>query len=1311
MAEGEGRRTEAAGPPGSRQFSSPNTATPRTQLLSNGSYAAMVTAAGSGYSRWRGLALTRWREDVTSDDTGSYIFLRDVESGKRWSAAFQPTGALPQGYHVSFADGCAEFSRRDGTIETRLEIVVSPTDDAEVRRVSVTNHGKAARDIEVTSYAEVVLATAKSDATHPAFSNLFMETECIASRDILLATRRKSLPEDAEIWLAHVVAVDGETVGETEWETSREKFLGRGLRIRAPLAEVDAFKLSGTVGAVLDPIVSLRRRVRVRPGETARVTFTTLAGDSRWGVLDLAEQYRDPHTYPRVAALATTHAESDLRRLGVEPDEAALFQTLAGNILYPDREARDGNEHLLAFNTGGIDALWAHGISGDLPIVLLTADHPEDIHMVRQLLRARAYWLSKCLAADLVIINDCLPTDTHALQTRLEQLIRDKEPTLPPEVAKVQGSTFVIHAAAMTAVQRVVLESVARMTLARRNGTLAQHVGLALRPDAPIAAVARPASTSPAEADAVPSRTPLEFFNGLGGFDAEAGEYVTILREGQWTPAPWINVLANPEFGCLVSESGSGCTWSINSQENLLTEWSNDPVSDPPSDMFYVRDVETGEFWSPTPLPVRDDRGEYVVRHGHGYTHFAHDARGIALELTQFVPVDDPIKISCLALTNHSPATRRISVTAYLEWVLGTSRGESARFVRTEMDADTGAMFAHNAWSADFGTRVAFADLGGAQTTWTGDRTEFIGRNGALDAPAHLTGRTPLSGTTGRTLDPCCAFGTVLDIPAAATVCVLFLLGEAASAEEARALIKKHRSPHIDERLAAVAKQWAGVLGAVQVTTPDRALDLMVNQWLLYQTLASRVWARTAFYQASGAYGFRDQLQDVMALAVTRPDLTRAQIVRAASRQFFEGDVQHWWHEPSGHGMRTRIADDLLWLPYAAHHYLDVTGDTALLDESICFLEGATLAAGQTDAYFAPSVAPEPGTLFEHCARALDRSLAVGVHGLPLMGSGDWNDGMNRVGAAGKGESVWLAWFLHVNLTAWAAIATARGETKRAAAWTNHASAIKDAANRAWDGDWYVRAYFDDGTPLGVAGAGACAIDSIAQSWSVMSGAGDHARSRRAMESVEAQLVRCEDSLVLLLTPPFDHTALEPGYIKGYVPGIRENGGQYTHAAVWSVIALAELGEGDRAWALFRMLNPITHSATPDAMHCYRAEPYVAVGDIYSEAPHVGRGGWSWYTGTAGWLYRAATEWLLGVRVRGDSLIIDPCIPSAWPGFNVALRHGASRYDVTVENPGRVCRGVATIELDDAVCDTKTRVPLCADGAPHRIRVIMAGRP
>ncbi|HEV7432851.1 MAG TPA: hypothetical protein VGN77_07400, partial [Steroidobacteraceae bacterium] len=663
-------------------------------------------------------------------------------------------------------------------------------------------------------------------------------------------------------------------------------------------------------------------------------------------------------------------------------------------------------------------------------------------------------------------------------------------------------------------------------------------------------------------------------------------------------------------------------------------------------------------LWGPTIAPIRDQTAPYSVKHGQGYSRFEHNAHGIELELLVYVPLADPIKISRLKLHNVSQRRRRLSVTAYIEWVLGTSRGASAQFVSTEMDTQTGAMFARNPWNAALGGRVAFADLGGQQTQWTADRREFLGRNGRLDRPAALITETPLSERVGAGLDPCCALQASLTLEAGQTVEVVCYLGECASAHDAQNLLLRYRSADLDAVLRSVNDYWDEVLGTIQVKTPDRSMDLMLNRWLLYQVLACRTWARSAFYQASGAYGFRDQLQDGMALSVAQPAITREHLLRAAGRQFPEGDLQHWWLPVSGQGVRTRISDDRIWLGYTAAHYLNITGDASILDESLPFIEGPRLLPGEHDAYFTPTISEDRATFYEHCARGLDASLARGAHGLPLMGAGDWNDGMNRVGEKGRGESVWLGWFLHATLTAFANIAQSRSDKARAKRWLAHAAALREALERdSWDGEWYRRAYFDDGTPLGSSSNDECRIDSIAQSWSVIAGVADPVRAAKAMQAVDEQLIRREDGLALLFTPPFDQTPLDPGYIKGYPPGLRENGGQYTHAAAWCVIAFAKLGQGDKAAELFSMLNPINRTSTRTGLRCYKVEPYVVAADVYSVPPWVGRGGWTWYTGAAGWLYRAAIESILGFNKRGNELMLAPCIPKSWPRFEIAFRH------------------------------------------------------
>ncbi len=1309
---GTAARVSGVQAPEARRLHLPRESTPETHLLSNGRYSVMLTSAGSGFSRWRDLGITRWREDLTRDDAGSYIFLRDIESGAVWSAGYQPSGVEPDSYEVNFTEDRAEFSRTDAAISTILEVVVSPEDDVEVRRISIVNTGNRTRDLEVTSYAELMLAPPAADAAHPAFSKLFVQTEYAANVGAILATRRRRSPAEPEIWVAHHAVVEGEALGKPELETDRARFLGRGRDILRPIAMMDGRRLSNTVGTVLDAVFALRYRVRIPVGATVRIAFWTGVAGSRADVLSLVDKHHEPNAFVRAATLAWTQAQVQLRYLGIDAAEADLFQRLAGHVLYADASMRPSSDAIRR-GGGGPAALWAQGISGDLPIVLLRIDDVEDIAIARQLLRAHEYWRMKQLSVDLVILNERATSYLQELQFALETQLRMSQSQPPIGAGHTRGSVFLLRTDLISEEARARLSSVARVVLAGPRGNLADQLDRLRAPAAP--ATRRPAGSPQREAQAISAPLDLEFFNGLGGFAAGGREYVTLLGPGQRTPAPWINVIANPAFGFQVAAEGGGFTWALNSRENQLTPWSNDPVSDRPGEALYVRDEESGELWGPTASPIQDHGAHYSARHGQGYSRFEHASHGIDLEMLVYVPMEDPIKISRLKIRNTSQRTRSLSVTAYVEWVLGPSRAAMAPHVVTTIDPGTGAMFANNPWNTVFGSRVAFADLAGLQRHWTADRREFLGRHGTLEAPAALAGQAPLSGRVGAGLDPCCALQTFVEIAAEECVELVFFLGQAASATDAQSLLLRYRSVDLDAVLRKVMEYWDDVLTMVQVKTPDRSLDVILNRWMLYQTLVCRMWARSALYQASGAYGFRDQLQDGMALALSRPTLTREHLLRAASRQFIEGDVQHWWlpsgdKRSAGPGVRTRIADDRVWLAYATAHYVDATGDTAILDESVPFLEGQALRADEHDAYFQPLISDDSAPLFEHCARALEQSLSVGAHGLPLFGTGDWNDGMNRVGEMGRGESVWLGWLLHATLVAFAPLARARDQRARETLWLTHAAALKSSLEQeAWDGEWYRRGYFDDGTPLGSATQTECRIDSIAQSWSVICGAADPARASGAMAAVDRQLIQREAGLALLFTPPFDRSLHDPGYIKGYPPGIRENGGQYTHAATWSVIAYALLGQGDNAWELYSLLNPINRTSTRANVHRYKVEPYVVAADVYSVAPHVGRGGWTWYTGSAGWMYRAGLEGILGFRVRGTGLFLAPCIPKKWPRFEIAFKYRSSRYEILIDNPLGVSCGVTRAELDGEALPVslQTRISLVDDGNVHSIRLIL----
>jgi cyclic beta-1,2-glucan synthetase len=1239
-------------------------------FLSNGHYSTMLTATGTGYSRWNGLAVSRWKADPVEDRWGNFLFLRDTATGEWWSTTTEPRRAEGEKSKAVFSDEKAEFHKTVGTLTSTVECIVATEHDAEGRRLTLLNTGSEDRFIEVTSYLEPVIAHEDDDNAHPVFSRMFIRTEIGRRGDVIRAWRNRRNPNETSMHVAHLAADNAGSARPTEFETDRRRFLGRGRTLSEAAAfDADA-TLSGSDGFTLDPILSMRRVVRVPAGKKVSVIFWTIAAPSREELDFAIERYRHPDAFSSELTQAWTRVQVQMRHIGISSQQAGAFQHLGRYLVYPDMHLR-ADAATVEAGLGSQSKLWAVSISGDLPILTLRVNDEMDMDIVKEALSAQEYLRSRGVMADLVIVNEKPASYAQDMQHAIDHI---SESIRRQGLSEGRQQVFALRRDLMDEPTWATLIAASRVVLHARNGKIEDQVNRAVS----LFAAPRGAETEldrrtllsdgdfgvPGET----SGTDLDYWNGYGGFSTEGDEYVVRLTGGGATPQPWINVISNENFGFHVSAEGAGFTWSQNSRDYQLTPWSNDPVINRTGEGFYVADLQSGQVSTPFAALSRRPSVTFEARHGLGYSTFTAQEEGLTLSLSQTVDRQRPVKLSKMVVRNTGTEARRLRVYGYVEWILGNNPQRTLPFVLSGRDESTGTLFATNPYSIDF-HRTSFFGCDAEISDFTTSRRDFIGRFGSMHAPTAVLSGSPLNGGLEPDGAPCAAVACDIELAPGEEKTITFFLGDAGSREDASALAIDVRGGNFQTAFDQTNGFWREFTGRLQIQTPDKALDNMVNTWLPYQALGCRILSRTAFYQSSGAYGFRDQLQDTLAFLLHAPELARKQIVNAASRQFSEGDVQHWWLPGSGAGVRTTISDDVVWLAFAAHQYIQATGDKAVLDEQTPFLEGPALLATQHDAFYKPQLSVETASLYEHAARALDLAIQrTGSNGLPLILGGDWNDGMNRVGIGGRGTSVWLGWFLAAALRRFLPYAEERGDGTRVQAWTSHLASLRQALETAgWDGTYYRRGYFDDGSPLGAEGNLECAIDSLGQSWSVLSGEGDPARSEQAMNAVMDRLVDEDGGIIRLFTPAFANTPKDPGYIKAYPPGVRENGGQYTHAAIWVVLALAELGRGDDAWKAFKLLNPVNHALDRQAADRYRVEPYVVAADVYGEGDLTGRGGWTWYTGSAGWLYRAAVEGILGIRREGDRLFVRPALPSEWPGFSAELKIGDRIFAITVE--------------------------------------------
>lgn len=1276
---------------------------PQVHLLSNGSFRVLISNMGGGYISWQDRDLTRWQPDPVLDNWGSWVYIQEQneEGSTLWSAASQPLPIDAKDTQVSFHAHMVVYRRIVEQLVSVMEVTVSPDDPVEIRRIYLQNNSDHQRMLRITSYGEVALSTHADDGQHPAFNKLFIGSEYVPELGLQVFSRRPRSSKETALLMGHML-VGNNSVLDVRHEADRRAFIGRGHGSRDPQALLSKEYLTGSSGATLDPVFALGCEIAIAPHEDTQFAFLTFAAESREELIALAEKFQTWPLIERTFHQADINSQAQLEREGM--NDAMLKDTLKtlSALIYPYKDVR-AEAGILAANLLGQSALWRFGISGDFPILLVTLNDNKHLDVVREALFVFKHLRNRNFKIDLVILNQ-QPTDYGAeLNGLIHRLIRQ---TGSDEFLNLRGGIYVLYTDQMKGDEITLVQSAARVVLSGEKGLLTQQL-----PDYSVPIYHLPeftASLAPVIQDSQPltDTGDLQFFNGYGGFSSDGKEYHILHEPGKETPAPWVNIIGYPQFGFMVTETGSQTTWAVNSGENRLTPWSNDPVCDPSGEALYLRDEETGEVWSPTPQPANAGQ-PYRVRHGAGYTIFEHQSHGIEHSLTLYASPFDPVKIIRLNVINRSDRNRRLTATQYVEWVLGATRTKNSAFIIPEYDFDTESLLASNPYNSEFDERVAFLSASKEIHGMTADRAEFLGRAGTVKAPIALE-RLGLEQRITAGEDPCAVLQLHIDLPIESSEEIYFILGQGNDRSNAIELIKKYRELESVERaLEETHAHWDKVLNTIEVETPDKAMNVMLNRWSLYQSLSCRIWGRTAFYQSSGAYGARDQIQDVLAFLSIEPQIAREQILRGAAHQFEEGDVLHWWHPPSGRGVRTRFSDDLLWLPYVTSHYITVTGDFAILDEEIPFLQGTLLADGEDDRYGHYQTSAQAFSLYEHCVRAIQKGSTRGVHGLPLINGGDWNDGMNRVGKKGQGESVWLAWFLIDVLNRFADICDLREEQTRAEEFRKRANKYASAVEEnAWDGEWYRRGYYDNGTPLGSHENMEGKIDAIAQSWSVLSKGGDKERSKIAMKSVLDQLVRPEDRLLLLFTPPFDKITEDPGYIKGYLPGIRENGAQYTHAATWTAWAFRDLHDGNRTGELFNLLNPIYHADTAEKAETYRVEPFVVCADIYSQAPYIRRGGWTWYTGSASWLYRLGIEGILGFTKVGEILRIDPVIPETWDSFKLTYRYEQSTYYITVENPHHRQSGVTQVVVDGEIM-TENKIRLEKNSGEHNVTVVI----
>jgi len=1277
---------------------------PISNVLSNENYTIYMDQFGQGFSKHNDIYLNKYRKTNESFN-GICFYIKDVKNKNLWTNTLKPNISTPSKYIVNFAPDRNKYLRTDGLIDTITKITISPDDDVEIRQIELKNNSNEEVYLEITSYFEPILSRIDDHIAHPAFCNLFLSYEYIEELNGIMIKRRSRDKSKNDKYALVLFFPDEDILGDYEYEIDKTKFIGRDRSILNPIALESEKILQKQMNMTLNPIVALRRTIKIESNKSKKLNLILLFSENREDIIKTAEKYNSKDAVNRIFSLSRAKSIIEARYSNLKAKQINTFQKIAGYLL---------NSNLIRnFNIKNIDCknksqcdLWKFGISGDNPILLVKIKYVNDVETVKELLKAHEYLRLKNVVFDLVILNEEKNSyEKYVNEALLSAVLSSNSSYLLNSF----GGIFILDSNNLKKEEKDLLQLVSSMIFDAHRGGIEEQIDELeddIKGELPNYVLEKEKRELYKEYNndllALPE---LKYFNELGGFLENGKEYIIKLNKETKTPMPWSNILVNKQFGTLVTAAGGGYTWNKNSRENRLTTWYNETIEDIPAEVIYIKDKEEKTSWSIT-LNPKSNSQDYIAKFGFGYSEFINSNLGISTNLNIFVPQNDDVKINKLNIKNNMSYKRSLKIVYYLNLSLGMDIAKHAEYINIEKDETFNLIYLKNIFKNEFKDEFAYVSCSEKISGYTGSKEEFFGL-GDISNPQGLN-LINFSNQNSIGQSNIIAIEIDTEIDANESKDISIILGSTTSKEVAKDVAYKYyKISNCNKELENTKEFWNEHLNVLQVKTPVESTNILLNAWLLYQVISSRLWGRTGYYQSGGAFGFRDQLQDVLGIIYVLPEQVRAQIIEHAKHQFYEGDVEHWWHKESKKGIRTRFSDDLLWLAYVVEEYIRITDDTDILKEEVSYLDGDKLLDNEDEKYQETKESNIKGSIYEHVVKAIDRSLELGDKGLPFMGSGDWNDGMNTVGNKGNGQSVWLGFFLFDILNKILPICEMMCDKERIEIYKLKKEQLKNALNiNAWDGRWFKRAFFDDGTPLGSIENDECRIDAISQSWACISNAADNDKKYICMESLENQLIDKENSIIKLLDPPFNNTKLEPGYIKSYMPGVRENGGQYTHAAIWAIIAFCSLGLGEKAHEYFKMINPIENARTKEAANKYKVEPYVMAADVYSVGNLAGRGGWTWYTGSGSWMYKAGIENILGFNKKGNILTINPCIPAQWDEYSIRYKYEQTIYNIEVKNPNHKNTGVEEIYIDN-IRSFKNEIELINDNNVHNIKLIM----